>query len=359
MSTLIDIKPNIIMMGSDLTALGGVSEVVREYLKAGLDEKVNLVLVPSHIDGSKLEKLSKMIQAVQVFLFLPWGGKFIVHLHLSHGASFFRKLLLMVIAKIKCQKVIIHLHGSDYEEFMYQSKFHTILTKWVFDKSDHILVLSKRWENLLRNFTNNQCISTLYNPATKLNEMHCPQGNLKVLFLGRLGERKGVYDLLDAIKCDKIYYEERQITFILAGDGETDKVLKRVEEYGLEKIVVVPGWVSGAEKVSYLNNSHIFVLPSYNEQMPMSILEAMANGCPILATDIAGIPEMVEQGENGFLFSPGDLKAFEELLKILCENAKLREKMGLKSKQIIHDKFDGQLITDKLVEVYRYVINGS
>jgi len=358
-NTLIDTKPNIIMMGSDLTVLGGVSEVVREYLKAGLDKKVNLVLVPSHIDGSKFQKLLKLIQAIKTFLFLPWEKKSIVHMHLSHGASFFRKLLLMIIAKIKRQKVIMHLHGSDYEEFMHQSKLHTLLTKWVFDQSDHIIVLSKRWENLLKNFTSNQNITTLYNPATQLSDTHHGQGNLKVLFLGRLGRRKGVYDLLDVITRDKHYYEERQVSFILAGDGETDEVLKRVKENTLEKIVDVPGWVSGAEKDAYLKNAHIFILPSYNEQMPMSILEAMAHGYPILATDIAGIPEMVEQGENGYLFSPGDLDAFEKYLKILCEDEQLREKMGLKSKQIINDKFDGHLITDKLVEIYGDVLNAS
>jgi len=359
MTTLVNTKLNIIMMGSDLTVLGGVSEVVREYLKAGLDKKVDLVLIPSHIDGSKLQKLFKLIQAIKAFLLLPWGGRSIVHMHLSHGASFFRKLLLMIIAKIKQQKVIMHLHGSDYEEFMYQSKLHTILTKWVFDKSDHIIVLSKRWENLLKNFTSNQNITTLYNPATQLSEIHRPQGNLKVLFLGRLGERKGVYDLLDVITRDKHYYEERQVTFILAGDGETDAVLKRVQENSLEKIIDVTGWVSGPKKEAYLENAHIFILPSYNEQMPMSILEAMAHGYPILATNIAGIPEMVEQGGNGFLFSPGDLDAFEKYLKILCEDEVLREEMGLKSKQIIHDKFDGHLITDKLVEIYGDVLNAS
>ena len=87
----------------------------------------------------------------------------------------------------------------------------------------------------------------------------------------------------------------------------------------------------------------------------MSILEAMSYGYPILATDIAGIPEMIDQGENGFLFSPGDLDSMEKHLKQLCEDEALRQQMGLNSQRIIAEKFDSQLITDKLVGIYQNI----
>jgi glycosyltransferase involved in cell wall biosynthesis len=71
-----------------------------------------------------------------------------------------------------------------------------------------------------------------------------------------------------------------------------------------------------------------------------------------LATNIAGIPEMVEHGVNGFLFTPGDLDAFIHHLKILCEETSTRELMGAKSRRLIDDKFESHLIIDKLVNIY-------
>ncbi len=343
------------MMGSALSVQGGVSEVEREYLKAGLEQKVNLSLIPSHIDGSKTDKLFEFAKALKSYLFVPAGRQSILHLHLSHGASFYRKLILMSLAKAKQHKVILHLHGSDFEEFMYKNRLLTFLTRQVFNKADHILVLSRRWEKLLKDFSSNPHITTLYNPASHGQLTHQPKGNIKVLFLGRLGERKGIYDLLNVIKRNKIYFAEKKVTFILAGDGEIEEVTRFVAENGLEKLAEIPGWVSGEQKNTYLRDSHILILPSYNEQMPMSILEAMSYGYPILATDIAGIPEMIEQGENGFLFSPGDLDSMEKYLKQLCEDEALRQQMGLNSQRIIAEKFDSQLITDKLVGIYQNI----
>lgn len=353
------------MMGSALSVQGGVSEVEREYLKAGLDHKVNLHLIASHIEGSKLQKLVEFIKAIKTYLLLPKHDndideQTIVHLHLSQGASFFRKLILMSLAKAKQQKVILHLHGSDFEEFMHKNKLYHFLTKLVFDKADHIIVLSTRWERILRDFSDNKNITTLYNPASKINNINIFHATekIKVLFLGRLGQRKGVYDLLDVIKKNKTYFESRNVSFILAGDGEIGKVTRFVKEHELQSLVVIPGWISGEEKTKYLKNSHILILPSYNEQMPMSILEAMSYGYPILATDIAGIPEMIDQGVNGYLFSPGDLDKLEKYLKILCEDEPLRGAMGLNSIQIIANKFESNLITDQLVKIYDAVLGG-
>lgn len=357
-----NIKPNIIMMGAALHTLGGVAEVQKEYLNAGLNKRVKLRFIPTQVDGSKAEKIFTFLKAIKTFIFLPKHKKSIIHLHLSQDASFYRKLCFMIIAKMKNYSVIMHLHGSDYETFMYRSKLHTFLTRWVFNHADHIIVLSRLWEKKLATFTNNRNITTLYNPVTplKTSDQNKEQENtIKVLFLGRLGKRKGIYDLLEIISRNKTYFEEKNIIFLIAGDGELDQVTKIVNKKGLENIVQIPGWISGEEKNSYLRDSHIFVLPSYNEQMPMSILETMSYGYPILATNIAGIPEMVEHDINGYLFTPGDLNSFEKYLINLCTDQKLRQKMGNNSKQIISQKFDSQLILDQLTEIYHHVINKS
>jgi len=347
-------KLNIIMIGTGMNLQGGISEVETEYFRAGLDKKVNVIFVPSHSDGSFLFcKLPIFLKGLKTYLLLPKLESTIVHFHMSHGGSFWRKLIFLMLAKSKQQKVIVHLHGSDFGEFMYKSKIHTLLTRYLFNKSDHIIVLSNLWKDLLSKFSTNRNITTLYNPIAKKHSVNRRDGNLKVLFMGRLGTRKGIYDLLEMISQNKDYFIEHKIEFILAGDGEVDKVIKIVQKNALEKIIEVPGWVSGNQKEAYLESSHIFILPSYNEQMPMSILEAMSYGYPVLATNVAGIPEMVEHGVNGFLFTPGDIDALVQNLKTLCEETSIRNLMGIKSRQLVNEKFESHLIINKLVDLYQ------
>ena len=168
-----------------------------------------------------------------------------------------------------------------------------------------------------------------------------------------------MYDLLEVIKRDKDYFSTRQITFVLAGNGELDKVQKIIKEHHLQDIVEVPGWISGSEKEAYYKDSHFLILPSYNEQMPMSILEAMSYGYPILASNVAGIPEMVEHGVNGLLFNPGDLDILDKYLRQLCDDESLRDTMGLNSKQLVLDKFETGLILEELVDIYKQIQKSS
>ena len=87
----------------------------------------------------------------------------------------------------------------------------------------------------------------------------------------------------------------------------------------------------------------------------MSILEGMGYGYPIIATQIAGIPEMVTNGENGFLFNPGDVRTMTDILIRLCHDSKLRQQMGQKSRQIIRDKFESKIIIEQLVNIYEHL----
>lgn len=335
---------------------GGISDVESEYLRGGIEEKVNLVFIPTHTEGSILfSKVPIFLRGIKSYLLLPNRSQTIVHMHMSQGGSFFRKLIFMGFVKLRKQKIVIHLHGSDFEEFMKKSKLHAFLTRLLFDKSDHIIVLSDLWKKLLKDFTSNPNITTLYNPTPERNISHHGKGNIKVLFLGYLGERKGVYDLLEVISRRKKYFINEQITFVLAGNGEINKVQKVIEKHQLQDVVEVPGWISGSEKETYYKEGHILILPSYNEQMPMSILEAMSYGYPILASNVAGIPEMVEHGVNGLLFNPGDLDVIEEYLKKLCGDEDLRDMMGLNSKQLVHDRFRTDLILNKLVDIYKQI----
>ena len=126
-----------------------------------------------------------------------------------------------------------------------------------------------------------------------------------LLFLGLLGKNKGIYDLLECIRDHKVEFQGK-LKLYIGGNGEIEHVKQLIKEYGIADIVIFEGWVSGDKKIELLNKSDAYILPSYKEGLPISILEAMSYGMPIISTPVGGIPEIVSNGENGYLVEPGN-----------------------------------------------------
>ncbi|MFP5392038.1 MAG: glycosyltransferase family 4 protein, partial [Gammaproteobacteria bacterium] len=140
-----------------------------------------------------------------------------------------------------------------------------------------------------------------------------------ILFLGRLEEKKGVFDLVRAFAI--VHAARPQTRLMLGGDGDVAAVETLARELGVAGAVTCPGWVGPAEKAVLLARAAVFVLPSHFEQMPMTILEAMSYGTPVVATDVGAIPDMLAHGKSG---SVVPIKEIDELaasiLRILTDN---------------------------------------
>jgi len=342
------------MFGPDLSLKGGISFVVREYLKAGLHRKVSLVIVSTTDGGGNSRKIKAFLGAIlnslKIFLTTDPG---ICHFHVSQNGSFYRKFILILIARLAGWKIVVQIHGSSYEAFL-SRRMNFWLNKKSLDLADRVIVLSDRFRSRVESITQKAKVCKLYNPATtpeKINSDAFAQ-TINVLFLGKLSLRKGTYDLLQCIKEHHPYFVEKQVRFILAGDGDMPQVEAYVDHHRLKALVSIPGWVSGRTKKIYLSNADIYVLPSYNEQMPMSILEAMAYGLPIVSTHVAGIPEMVEDGYNGILIQPGDREALVSALKRLIESKDERILMGQNGSRRVAEKFAGEIIINHLMSIY-------
>ena len=153
-------------------------------------------------------------------------------------------------------------------------------------------------------------------------------GVFNLLFLGFVYKEKGVFDLVNLLKSHHAYYSGRVHLYIAGGKYEEDRLVNEIEEFHLHDVVTFLGWVTGEKKEALFDLADAYVLPSYKEGLPMSILEAMSHGLPILATNVGGIPELVENGVNGFLFSPGDIVAIQESIDILLTNRNIQKHMG-------------------------------
>ena len=178
------------------------------------------------------------------------------------------------------------------------------------------------------------------------------ESNHEILFLGELGRRKGCYDIPEVI--EDVVKDIPDVKFILAGAGsaqEETAIKQLIKEKGIEQNVEFPGWVRGNQKDKLLRESDVFFLPSYNEGMPMSILDAMGYGLPIVSTTVGGIPKIVHDGENGFCFEPGNVMEMGKAIENLLENK--RVEASISSFEIVKRGYSLEQHIKKLEECYK------
>jgi glycosyltransferase involved in cell wall biosynthesis len=136
---------------------------------------------------------------------------------------------------------------------------------------------------------------------------------------------------------------------MIAGKGP---LLSKIKDFAKTmRKVIVTGPVPEHEKIFYLSAADIFVLPSFVEGIPLSLLEAGAIGLPAIASRVGGIPEIIQDNYNGFLFRAGDVCDLREKLLHLLSNSSLREFLGKNARKNIERNF-GIHVYDKYIKVY-------
>jgi glycosyltransferase involved in cell wall biosynthesis len=181
-----------------------------------------------------------------------------------------------------------------------------------------------------------------------------------ILFVGSIGKRKGIFDLLNAIPI--VIKDWEAARFIFLGEeeiaGEKERVLQICRQNNLREHVFFAGWVTGDEKRRFYQQADIFTLPSHAENLPYSLLEAMAVGLPVVTTPVGGIPELVEDGREGFLIQPGDDQELAERILYLLRNPQLREELGRNARWRIQKQYSPEKIAEQWAVLYGALSQG-
>ncbi|ARK12561.1 glycosyltransferase family 4 protein [Fibrivirga algicola] len=277
----------------------------------------------------------------------------IVHLQGSFKGSFYRKFIFFLTAKYGFGKqVVYHMHGSKFDVFYKNSDpVSKRLIRFLVERVDLVICLSDYWYRFFsENFQVRQ-LTILGNvihdrqPDSEAKQVIKTDSRLQVLFLGAIGERKGIFDLLDAIRQHRDAFEGRLLLRV-GGNGETDRLQAYIAEHGLHSLVQFEGWVSGEKKHELLSVADVYILPSYHEGLPISILEAMNYELPIISTPVGGTAEVVKEGVNGFLVQPGDKTAMADTLLRFVECPELLNTMGLASNRIVQRHLPNTIIPE-------------
>ena len=340
----------ILMIGPD--SQGGITSVIDLYIENGLADSV--IFLASYKGGSLLSKLVCYFIFWAKYLYLLVFNKNlkIVHIHSSANGSFLRKLFVVNAGKLFNKKVIMHLHSPDFN--LFYDKMPKLIQKiitYTLNVSDVIIALSSQCKLDIAEKCTNKNIRILYNPTKLQTISHKNKETIDVLFMGIIGQRKGAYDIVKAGD----YITNPNIKITMHGDGEVEELKNEILGHKFGDIVFIKGWISGDKKDEVFQNADIYILPSYSEGLPMSILEAMAYGLPVISTPVGGTPEAVEDGVNGFLIKPGDYVALAEKIDLLANDKPLRDKMGEQGYRIAKEKFDINVIVKQLKEMYEEI----
>lgn len=222
------------------------------------------------------------------------------------------------------------------------------------NRCDSFMVTSKYIRDQWLGPTDADRFEVVYPPFNlkKLEEVKwtpARDGGMRVCFVGRLSEEKGLPSLLGAMSRVHAYSPSTRVTIV--GTGPLGSYLReRARAMGLNDIVRFAGYMSNSFEA--LAQSDIFVLPSRTEGCPIVILEAMAMGLPVVATDVGGNPELVTDGETGFLVPYNHPERMASAIVRLCKDRQLRRAMGRRGKEIAFTRFHPATFSSRVQSLY-------
>ena len=308
--------------------------------------------------------------------YIIWTSKpIIVHIHTSVKIAVIKDMLIAAWLKyIFGARIILHIHNAMLESILISKSMPLKRCQiWAIRKcSNRTILLSG---NLLDQFMNisgkskskvrDHCIVmhnfTILPRRTKLVKK--TRSDLNIFFIGNVGVSKGVYDIIQAAKMLTKEEFDKTVYFTIAGPFDSKDEELRIKtlvcKLGVEKIVRFIGPVSGTEKEQQFLSADIFVLPSYGEGIPISLLEAMAYGLPVVVSNVGGIPEIVCNEIEGKIIKSGDVKELCSALSELIRSAETRKKMGDAAKMKIATNYLVESYVQKLQKLYHSLLTSQ
>jgi len=321
------------------------------WIEAGLQPPLEVIDTRGH--GHAGRAASAFAGALVRLVRLRAQGRLgLIHANLSARGSTVRKVLIGRLARILGVPLVLHLHGSGYHEFYdrlprrLQRPVHDL-----FHGAAQVIVLGAFWADWVTR--------TLGVPAARITILPngvprpapgSPRDDLPchIVLLGRIGPRKGVPELIEALAT----LRDRSWRATLAGDGEVAAARAAVERAGLAPRIAVPGWLAQSDAADLLASADILALPSHAENFPISIIEALAHGVAVVATQVGATPELLEHGKSALFVPVGDPAALARALAELIDDPARRRALAQAGQRVFEAKLDIRVLARDLARLY-------
>lgn len=223
----------------------------------------------------------------------------------------------------------------------------------IYKKIDYIIAPSEFIKKqLIKGKLKYNKIETIHNFVLETNNNENIKDEGYAFYFGRLSIEKGILNLVKSIK------DIKNGKLIIAGDGpERNNIENYIKNNNLENKVELVGYLNQEEVRKYILGAKFIVVPSiWYENCPYSILETMEIGKPIIGSQIGGIPELVEDGKNGFIYKFDSINELKEKMMILFENQELVDKFSAESRKLFEKKYSSKIYYNRIKELYEELI---
>jgi len=271
---------------------------------------------------------------------------------LSHAA-------IMFGARLAGRPAILRIHGGDFDRvFEKASGLHRLLIRFILRSATRVVLLSDSWRARVKaiepravlDVIPNGVDCSLFEPSAQRPPRQCKT----ILFLANFCERKGHFEALAAIARLARHYP--QAVLRLGGEDRDPGTRKLLEQeaarLGISHAVQFLGIVSGDTKLQALRDADVLILPSHTENMPVSIIEGMAAALPVVATAVGAVPEMIKDGQTGFVVRPRDANALAERLEQLFREPELARSLGRNGQSHARATWDSGVIATRTLALY-------
>lgn len=353
--------------------VGGISVSTEILLNSSLNDSIQLSFVETSQGGMAynergLWKLQNVFNAAgniaRFTIALVRERPDLVHIATTYNPSFAKNSVMVLVARLFGKKVVLQPHCSLARFLPAAGSLSRAYTLFILRRCQGLAVLSKEWlelaplipgcaVQLVPNAINVRAYQDMPRPKVEPSPVN-------ILFLGHIGRQKGIFDLIQAVSLLRAQPHPDFVVFLLGeslAHGEIEEVEQAVRQLELGDTIRLLPPEYGEQKLKRLAAADIYVLPSHHEGLPLSILEAMASGLPVVATRVGGIPDLVSDGQTGLLVDPEDLRSLAEALARLVEDPSLRLSLGLKARQVVQGCFDIEHRVSDWIGFYTAIIN--
>jgi glycosyltransferase involved in cell wall biosynthesis len=345
---------NVLFVGPHFNLRGGIASVLKVY--AQTIQPFNFL--PTYFYTNPALSILYFLGAfAKLFWILLTNRNIkIVHIHTASRGSFFRKSAIVLLSKFFRNKTVLHIHGGEFKLFFNNAGFLKRYIKYILNTVDEVVCLSDEWKIYFDALIGKEKSIVLNNPViipaqTTVKKVSPP---VNVLFLNHINTAKGIFDVLSFFNDNKAWLKG-SFKLTVAGAGDSEKLQQFIAINNLGDMIDYKGWVEGKEKEALIQNSDVFILTSYNEGLPVSILEAMAYKKAIISTNVGGIPRIVRPNENGWLTTPGDKETLATIFKEIKNSSSILENYGQRSFEIAQD-YSPENVNNKLGRIYERLL---
>jgi glycosyltransferase involved in cell wall biosynthesis len=338
---------------------GGIDRIIDEIRRCVASGQSQDIFVTFCATRGKHHILFSIPRVLMVLLRLSGAtlglGPDVVHINLSQNSSTWRKMIIARVARLLGIPYVIHLHGSGFQQFWERAPpFAASRISDMFFHSVRTLVLGNIWRSFVLSKVPEieDRIEILPN-ATPAVDIAIEKPNrdwISIVFLGLVSERKGVPKLVEALSA---LPSELKWRATIAGNGDVEVTRQSISRLGLSRRVDLPGWVGPEEARRLLLEGDILVLPSFEENLPMSVVEGMAYGLSVVTTPVGAIEDIIEHGKTGLLVPPGDSAALAAALERLLAEPALRAQLGQAAQAFQREHLEIGKYYARLLDIWR------